>query len=366
MSEATSPGWSSTSRRHAYDPPHRSGGPDVSTEWAERRSSSSPAARSASVRRSPRRSAVRGAFVVTLDPVVALDGVTPVAAPESEPTTAERIVAAGGAARASSTSVTDEDAVRCPVRGARRGVRCARRGRQRRRHQPSDRFRVGHRRRLGRRAQRPPRRLPQRAAVALPIMAAAGHGRILGVTSGSGWRAADAGAYSCAKRAVAALDLADRSGRAPAASPSTRSPQSPRPGWWPAALSRQAGGRQRRPGSRAASGGVALGAVPPPEHLGPIGAYLASDEFSWCTGQVMFSDGLGGVGGHRRRTSSKCARTVDVTSFPHVLETLVPVAFAPAEAAQVSERRRRAPLRTRSSTSRRPTVGTGADRGAAA
>src|SRR5262249_58420311 len=40
---------------------------------------------------------------------------------------------------------------------------------------------------------------------ALPLMAAAGHGRIVGVTSGSGWRAADAGAYSCAKRAVASL-----------------------------------------------------------------------------------------------------------------------------------------------------------------
>ena len=40
---------------------------------------------------------------------------------------------------------------------------------------------------------------------ALPIMAAAGRGRILGVTSGSGWRPADTGAYGCAKRAVAAL-----------------------------------------------------------------------------------------------------------------------------------------------------------------
>ncbi len=40
---------------------------------------------------------------------------------------------------------------------------------------------------------------------AVPLMAAAGYGRILGVTSGSGWRAADAGAYSCAKRAVASL-----------------------------------------------------------------------------------------------------------------------------------------------------------------
>ncbi len=28
---------------------------------------------------------------------------------------------------------------------------------------------------------------------ALPLMAAAGHGHVLGVTSGSGWRAADAG-----------------------------------------------------------------------------------------------------------------------------------------------------------------------------
>ena len=40
---------------------------------------------------------------------------------------------------------------------------------------------------------------------ALPLMAEAGHGRILGVTSGSGWRAADAGGYSAAKRVVAAL-----------------------------------------------------------------------------------------------------------------------------------------------------------------
>ena len=42
-------------------------------------------------------------------------------------------------------------------------------------------------------------------AAALPIMAAAGRGSVLGVTSGSGWRAGDAGAYGCAKRAVASL-----------------------------------------------------------------------------------------------------------------------------------------------------------------
>src|SRR5438552_1716616 len=48
------------------------------------------------------------------------------------------------------------------------------------------------------------------------------------------------------------------------------------------ALSRQAG-EGNSSGKSAASGGVALTAAPPPEHLGPIGAYLASDEFAWCT-----------------------------------------------------------------------------------
>ena len=51
-----------------------------------------------------------GAFVVTMDPLVSLDGTEPLPTPEE--TTAERIVAAGGSARASSVSVTDGDAVR--------------------------------------------------------------------------------------------------------------------------------------------------------------------------------------------------------------------------------------------------------------
>ena len=52
----------------------------------------------------------QGVFVVTVDP-----GVTSTARPASggaETTTAQRIVDAGGQARASNTSVTDEDAVR--------------------------------------------------------------------------------------------------------------------------------------------------------------------------------------------------------------------------------------------------------------
>src|SRR4029450_11026339 len=51
-----------------------------------------------------------GAFVVTVDPGVTLDGSARLDA-SAEPTTADRIVAAGGRARASNTSVTDATAV---------------------------------------------------------------------------------------------------------------------------------------------------------------------------------------------------------------------------------------------------------------
>ena len=51
----------------------------------------------------------RGAFVVTMDPLVTLDGAEQLPVPEE--TTAGRIVAAGGSARASSASVTDATAV---------------------------------------------------------------------------------------------------------------------------------------------------------------------------------------------------------------------------------------------------------------
>ena len=51
-----------------------------------------------------------GWFVVTVDPLVTLDGSERL--PEPEETTAGRIVAAGGSARASSVSVTDGEAVR--------------------------------------------------------------------------------------------------------------------------------------------------------------------------------------------------------------------------------------------------------------
>ena len=274
----------------------------------------------------------QGAFVVTVDPGLALDG-----SPQdggAEATTAQRIVDAGGAARAAGISVTDEAAVQAlfaelvaEFGGLDAVVNVA-----------------GISRPTGFASGTEP---DWRAVLdvhlngyltvlraALPLMAAAGHGRILGVTSGSGWRAADAGAYSCAKRAVAALTW--QIGRvAPAGVTVNALSPIAATRMVAAAVARQAAAGNTT-GRSAASGGVSLGTgVPPPEHLGPVGAYLASDTFSWCSGQVMFSNGseIAWVAPPRLL---EVARTTDVTSVAHVLETVVPAVLVPAEAAQAS------------------------------
>ena len=145
----------------------------------------------------------QGNFVVTMDPLVTLDGAEQL--PPAEETTAGRIVAGGGAARASSTSVTDGDAVQALFEEL-----------------------VAEHGRLDAVVNTAGITRPTFFAdgteedwrsvlsvhldgylnilrAALPLMADAGRGRIVGVTSGSGWRPADAGAYACAKRAVASL-----------------------------------------------------------------------------------------------------------------------------------------------------------------
>ena len=274
----------------------------------------------------------QGVFVVTVDPGVAVDG-----SPQhsgAEPTTAQRITAAGGEARASSISVTDPAALHAlfaelveelgaldavvNVAGIVRPTGFA--------TGLEDDWKGV----LGVHLDGYLNVL----RAALPIMAGAGHGRILGVTSGSGWRAADAGAYSCAKRAVAALtwrigQVAPSGVTVNALSPIAATRMVAQ------ALARQAG-TGNTTGRSAASGGVALATgIPPPEHLGPIGAYLASDTFSWCNGQVIFSNGSE-VAWVAPPRLLEAARTAEVESLPHVLDTLGPVVLAPAEAAQAT------------------------------
>jgi len=227
----------------------------------------------------------RGAFVVTMDPLVSLDGTEQLPSPEE--TTAGRIVAAGGDAQASSVSVTDGDGVRAlfeelvaerggldavvNVAGISRPTGFAKGSEE-------DWLGVlsvhldGYRNVL---------------EAALPIMAAAGHGRILGVTSGSGWRAADAGAYACAKRAVAALTWQLGRHAPPGVVVNAMSP---------IAVTRMVTAALGRvpaagAGRSAATGGLSLGSMPAPEELGPFGAHLVGDGFGWCSGRVFFAAG---------------------------------------------------------------------------
>lgn len=271
----------------------------------------------------------RGVFVVTVDPGVALDGSPQEAG--AEPTTAQRIVGAGGQARASNASVTDLDALEALFRrlveefGALDAVVNV----------------AGISRPTGF-AKGP--EADWRAVLdvhlqgylnvlraALPLMAAAGHGHVLGVTSGSGWRAADAGAYSCAKRAVAALTWQLGAVAPPGVSVNALSPI--------AATRMVLGALSQTPAigtGTAASGGLALGGLPGPEALGPVGAYLAGERFArLATGRIMFSNGaeLACVGP---------PRLLEVVDLPGegalslLLDALVPAALVPAEVAQAS------------------------------
>ncbi|MFZ0230672.1 MAG: SDR family oxidoreductase [Mycobacterium sp.] len=267
-----------------------------------------------------------GAFVVTVDPLVSVDGAERL--PQPEETTAGRIVASGGAARASGVSVTDEPGVRrlfqelahefggldavVNVAGIIRPTSFAS-------GSDDDWLGVlsvhldGYRNVLG---------------AALPLMAAAGRGHILGVTSGSGWRPADVGAYGCAKRAVASLTW--QLGRHAPAGVVVNAIS-------PIAATRMVAsalGRARQT-SGAATGGLSLGSMPAPEHLGPLGAHLVHDTFTSCQGRVLF------IGGSEVAVIDEprlieVVRSDDVPSLPHLLDVATTIALAPAEAHQVS------------------------------
>lgn len=270
-----------------------------------------------------------GWFVVTVDPLVTLDGSEQL--PQPEETTAGRIVAAGGAARASSASVTDADAVRGLFQelleehgGVDAVVNVA--GITRQTYFASgtedDWLAVlnvhlqGYLNVLG---------------AALPVMAAAGHGRVLGVTSGSGWRPADAGAYSCAKRAVASLTW-QLGGETPAGV--TVNAMSPIAATRMVAAAVE---RARQAGTTGGGGGLSLfAAMPGPEHLGPLGAHLVGEGFGWCSGRVLFAGGseLSMIDQPRLL---EVVRSGDAASLTAVLDAVLPRAFTRAEGAQATD-----------------------------
>jgi NAD(P)-dependent dehydrogenase (short-subunit alcohol dehydrogenase family) len=278
----------------------------------------------------------RGDHVVTMDPLVSLDGSEQLPAPEE--TTAGRIVAAGGSATASSVSVADADGVRSlfedlvkehgrldgvvNVAGITRPTSFAT-GSDVDWHEVLTVHLDGYRNIL---------------EAALPIMAAAGHGRILGVTSGSGWRSADAGAYSCAKRAVASLTW--QLGRVAPAGVVVNAIS-------PIAVTRMVTAALERAraasgtpsagapsGGGSSTGGLSLGSMPEPGDLGPLGAHLVGDDLSWCSGQAIFAGGSEAAVIEPPRLL-EVVRTSDAASVAHLLES-VTAAWVRAEAEQVS------------------------------
>lgn len=270
-----------------------------------------------------------GWFVGTVDPLVTLDGSELL--PEPEETTAGRIVAAGGSAMASSASVTDGDALRRLFGelveehgGLDAVVNVAGITRQ-------TFFATGTEEDWLAVLTVHLRGYLNVLDAALPLMAAAGHGRILGVTSGSGWRAADAGAYSCAKRVVAALTWQLGRCAPPGVTVNAVSP---------IAATRMVAAaveRARQAGRSSAGGGLSLfSTMPGPEALGPLGAYLVSDEFGWCSGQVLFAGGSEMAVVEEPRLL-EVVRTQGASSVDAVLQAVVPRAFAKAETSQASD-----------------------------
>ena len=211
----------------------------------------------------------------------------------AERTTAERIVDAGGQARASNISVTDADAVRAlfaelveefgaldavvNVAGISR---------------PTG-FAHGDRGRLAGSARACTSTGTSTCSrAALPLMAAAGHGRILGVTSGSGMARGRRRRLQLREACRRRAHVADRRG-----DPERGDGQRPVADRGDADGARRAvpPGRRREHEPGATPPPAAWRSarrVPPPEHLGPVGAYLAGEDFAaWSRGQIMFSNG---------------------------------------------------------------------------
>lgn len=284
----------------------------------------------------------RGDHVVTVDPLVSVDGTEVLPAPTE--TTAGRIVAGGGSAHASNASVTDPEAMAelaaglmsshgridavVNVAGITRPTGFAK-------GEESDWSAVlsvhldGYRNVLD---------------AVVPHMAAAGRGHVVGVTSGSGWRPADAGAYSCAKRAVASLTwqlgrVAPEGVAVNAISPiamtrmvtaalgRSRTPSAPAGG----AGGADDPGRARR---SSATGGLSLGSMPEPEHLAPLGASLAGHGAARVAGQVLFAGGSEVAVVDPPRLL-EVVRTGDVRSVDAVVAGLLDALVA-AEAAQAT------------------------------
>ncbi len=86
--------------------------------------------------------------------------------------------------------------------------------------------------------------------------------------------------------------------------------------------------------NRDASGGVPLAAALPPEALGPVGAYLAGEAFTWCSGEVLFVNGAE-ISLVAPPQLIELVPTTAGPSGPAFLGAAIPATFATAEMRQI-------------------------------
>ena len=147
-------------------------------------------------------------------------------------------------------------------------------------------------------------------------------------------RAADAGAYSCAKRAIAALTWQLRGQTPPGVTVNAVSPIAATR--MVAAAIERARQLAKEGGRGGGGGGLSLTKMPGPEDLAPFGAYLVDDAFGWCDGRVLFAGGSE-VAVIDEPRLLEVVRSRHVGSLAGVLEAVVPRAFLPAETNQASD-----------------------------
>jgi hypothetical protein len=78
-----------------------------------------------------------------------------------------------------------------------------------------------------------------------------------------------------------------------------------------------------------------LGAMPSPDQLGPLGAYLVSEASGWCSGKIVFTGGSE-IAVVAEPRLLEVVRSGDAASLPHVLETVTAGALAAAESGQAT------------------------------
>ena len=93
--------------------------------------------------------------------------------------------------------------------------------------------------------------------------------------------------------------------------------------------------RARQAGRTSGGGGISFISMAGPEDLGPLGAYLVSDGFGWCSGKVLFAGGSEVAVVDEPRLL-EVVRSDNVVSLDRVFEAVVPRALAPSETSQTS------------------------------